>query len=110
MARENWTQLSLATPPILETVDDLDREAEWLQQALTNILDSCAKPLFITTYSKRWWNNDVKKARRTFTGAHHRWQQGLINFSQYKEARNSFYATIRREKRRTWEKFLEGEP
>lgn len=108
-ARENWIRLSLANPPILETTDNLDQEAKWIQQALTDVLNSWAKPLYITTFSKRWWNKDIKKARQTFTSAHHRWQRGQITFSEYKEARNSFYILIRREKRHTWEQFLEGE-
>ena len=59
--RENQTQLSLVNPPTLEIIDNLDREAEQLQQTLTNILNSQAKPLFITTYLKRQWNKDVKE-------------------------------------------------
>ena len=73
-ARENQIQLSLTNPPILETADNLDREAEQIQQALIGVLNTWAKPLFIIIYLKRQQNKDVKEVRRTFTSVHYKWQ------------------------------------
>jgi len=44
--------------------DDVEREAEWCQEAMSKVLDANAKKIRIYAWSKRWWNGEIKERRR----------------------------------------------
>jgi len=43
------------------TVDEVEQEAAWCQEAMSSILDATAKKIRICVRSKRWWNADIKE-------------------------------------------------
>jgi macrodomain Ter protein organizer (MatP/YcbG family) len=45
------------------TGDNVDRAAEWCQDALSQVLDAKAKKIGICARSKRWWNGEIKETR-----------------------------------------------
>jgi hypothetical protein len=45
------------------TGDDVEREAEWCQAILCNVLDAKAKKMRICARSKWWWNGEMKERR-----------------------------------------------
>jgi hypothetical protein len=51
---------------------------------------------------------EVKKERQAFARAKKAWQRGILIQQDLREARNSFYRTIRRAKRECWQDFLMG--
>ena len=69
-------------------------------------LDNYAKITRVCAYSKGWWNEEVAEARK-------RWERDKIEFGrdedrkqELKQARNSYYRTIRKAKRLCWQNFL----
>jgi hypothetical protein len=79
-----------------------------VEEALTEILNQYAKPIKLSPFSKRWWSQEIKEARRDYAQARRAWKTGFLDETEYREARNTFYRTIRQAKRECWETFLEG--
>ena len=80
---------------------------------LTKTLDLYAKPLRITAYSKRWWNDSIKKARFKYSQVRREFKLNLNNHSlllrnRLKIAQNNYYHIVRKEKRKCWQDFLQG--
>ncbi len=51
---------------LLCTEQELDKEVEWFQEKLSELLNTHAKITHITSHSKRWWNKEVSEARLTW--------------------------------------------
>lgn len=110
-AKEEWEEASIDQPHLSfsSTKEDLDKEVEWFESKLARLLNNHAKVTRITAYSKRWSNEEVAKARKSW-GKNKRRLRGDENFKdKLKQARNSYYRTIRKAKRFCWQKFLKGE-
>ena len=67
-AKDEWNMTSKgqAHLRLSYTKEDLDREVEWFESRLTELLNSHAKITQITAHSKRWWNEEVAEARKTW--------------------------------------------
>lgn len=110
-AKEEWEEASIDQPHLSfsSTKEDLDKEVEWFESKLVRLLNNHAKVTRIMAYSKRWWNEEVAEARKTW-GKNKRRLSGDENLKdELKQARNSYYRTIRKAKRLCWQKFLQGE-
>ncbi|ODM14906.1 hypothetical protein SI65_09658 [Aspergillus cristatus] len=109
-AAETWRALSQAQAPLGDTCtrEDIAQEAEWISEALTEVLNQHAKPIWVTPFSKRWWTDPVREARRQYAGARRLWQQGCIEDEHHRTARQTYYKAIRQAKRECWEAFLQG--
>lgn len=110
-AGEHWHELSegrLLVNAWVATPAELEAEACWMQESLKTVLDRHAPGRPPCARSKRWWTDDIKKERRLFGGARRAYNDGRIDFDEYRQVRNSYYRNIRRAKRLTWERFLEG--
>ena len=64
-AQSNWKRLNKNHQllDLLCTEQELDKEVEWFQEKLSELLNTYAKITHITSYSKRWWNKEVSEAR-----------------------------------------------
>ena len=87
---------------------ELDEEVEWVETLLTHILNTRCKKMRVTP-SKRWWNKKVAEARKTWAREKNLWGKASPDREKVKQARNTFYHTVRRVKRECWQKFLLGE-
>ena len=105
-----WKDSVAIRPPLSDNCseEDIAIEALWIQETLTEVLNQYAKPIRLTPYSKRWWGAEVKEARRTYTRAQRAWRAGNLTDEEHREARNTYYRTIRKAKRECWEAFLGG--
>ena len=90
------------------SVADVEEEAVWMQETLTEVLDQHAKPVRVTPRSKRWWKEDIKRARQAYSQARKAWRWQRVTTTGLHEVRNSYYRTIRTAKRTCWENFLAG--
>lgn len=79
------------------------------EKEIARLLDKHAKITRITSYSKRWWNNDVTKARKIWRREKKKFGSSNGNRAKLKKARNIYYRVIRKVKRVCWQKFLQGE-
>lgn len=103
-AREDWekSDAEQAYLDFSSTKKDLDKAVEDFENRLTRLLNTHAKALRITAYSKRWWNEEVAKARKTWSQDKRR-----LSGAELRQARNAYYRTIRQAKRTCWQDFLQ---
>jgi hypothetical protein len=75
------------------------------------VLNQNAQPIKVIAYSKRWWNDQVRKARSKYSRKRRNYRTTpnipLIK-ERLKQARNNYYHIVRKEKRECWQKFLKG--
>ena len=67
-ALSSWLAAAQAQAPLTDacTKANVDAEANWLQATLVDVLTRHAKPIRLCAYSKRWWNSEIKEARRAY--------------------------------------------
>ena len=94
----------------INTKDDLERAASVLTTNITKAIKSCTPPMRITSYSKRWWTEEltqlrkqVKKKRRIAQKTQDEWHK-----VQFKQARAFYKRSIRAAKSKCWNDFLEN--
>ncbi len=89
------------------TQEDLDKEVEWFESRLTELLNSYIKITRITAHSKRWWNEEVAEARKTWAKNKKRLRRNEDLKEELKQACNLYYKTIRKAKWTCWQEFLQ---
>ncbi len=109
-AQKEWVSQSQERPILKNSCNcfALDQEVKWIEDTLTNILNAYSKIMRVTCYSKRWWNEEVAKARKIWAKEKKVWGQVTPNREKLKQARNAFYHIVRKAKRECWQDFLEG--
>ena len=108
-AQSDWVKLN-ANHQLLDllcTKQELDKEVEWFQETLTELLNKHAKATQITSYSKRWWNKEVIETRLTWAKDKRRLGRDEDLKEEFKQARNQYFRTIKKAKRECWQKFLQ---
>lgn len=90
------------------SVQDLERQAEAIQQAAVQALDRHAMKVRICAMSKRWWNEDIDSVRKTVARTRRRWLSCRTseNWECYRKSRNALVAAIRKARKEHWEAFL----
>jgi hypothetical protein len=55
---KTWSELSRGRLDLMDecSIGDVNREAEWIEEALTKVLGEHAKLIKLCARSKRWWN------------------------------------------------------
>ena len=68
VAKEEWEKIGSSRPylSLSSSKNDLDSEVEWFEAALGGWLDKHAKITRVTSFSKRWWNDEVAQERKTW--------------------------------------------
>ena len=109
-AKRDWEEKSLLRPNLscLSSKRELDFEVKWFETALEVWLDKFAKITKVTSYSKRWWNDEVAQARKTWAREKKRLTAYANITKELKKAYNVYYHTIRKVKRQCWQDFLPG--
>lgn len=88
--------------------DDLEKEVEWFEPNLSLLLNKHAKVLYVSPFSKRWWNDKVADARKIWARGKKCYGKDLRYKEELKKACNSYYRVIRVTKRVCWQNFLQG--
>ena len=110
-AGKRWHMLCEGRPLIeaqSATAEELEAEANWLQDNLKAVLDRHAPGTSTRAHSKRWWTEEIKQERRVFGRARRAYKNSRVSFDEYCRVRNEYYRHIRKAKRLAWERFLEG--
>ena len=60
--------------------------------------------------SKKWWNSELTQLKKDMSSKHRiaRKNNSILNINIYKEARTTYFETIRKAKRNMWLAFLEN--
>ena len=109
-AKEDWEKSSRGQKYLTPgcTKEDLDKEVEWFESKIVELLDNHAKITRVCAYSKRWWNEDVAEARSNWAKDKRKYGKVPGYRQELKQARNLYYRTIRKAKRLSWQNFLQG--
>lgn len=86
---------------------ELKNEVKWFKSSLSKLLDRHAKTLYITPFSKGWWNNIVAKIKKIWAWVQKFYGKDLRYKNQFKEAQNTYYQVIRKAKPICWQNFLQ---
>ena len=86
--------------------EDLDQELKWFESSLSSLLDKHAKILYVNSFSKRWWNDEVAKAKKAWARAKKIYGRESSCKDKLRQAQNTYYHIIRKAKRKCWQKFL----
>lgn len=110
-AKQDWEKESSLRPHLshVSSKMELDSEVEWFEVTLGIWLDKFAKVTRLTSYSKKWWNDEVVQARKTWAKEKRRLRGCLNSNKELKKVRNAYYHIIRKAKRQCWQDFLQGE-
>lgn len=86
---------------------ELDQKVEWFESKLLLFLDKHTKILYVSPFSKRWWNDKVVKTRKVWTRAKKIYERDIKYKDELKQAHNIYYYTIKKTKCVCWQKFLQ---
>ncbi len=111
VAKEEWEKESLNRPclSLLSSKKDLDLEVLWFETMLSIWFDKHAKITKVSSFSKRWWNDEVVEARKTWAREKRRLKNSFGVTEELKKARNAYYHIIQKVKRECWQSFLQGQ-
>ena len=84
------------------TVDEVEQEAAWCQEAMSSVPEATAKKIRICARSKRWWNADIKERRRMIG----RERKRRRHSEEAARAKAELQKWIRRSKREMWSHYL----
>ena len=108
-AKRDWMQAQ-ADRPILDdnsSAADTEREAQWIGEEITDILNRHAKRLRICSRSKRWWNDEISQLRKDLGRTKRAAKNRQATRKQVAAARRLFSRAIRKAKRSMWNNFLQ---
>jgi hypothetical protein len=102
-----WLQMG-ENRPILNDMsfcEEVESEAAWIQDTLTDILNQKARRIRICARSKRWWNADIDSKRKAVGRAKRKLREEG-GAERLKSARKDLKSEIRKAKRKMWQDFL----
>jgi len=86
------------------TVDEVEQEATWCQEAMSSLLAATVEKIRIRARSKRWWNAYIKERRRMVGRERRRRRQS----EEAALAKAELQKSIRRSKREMWSDYLKN--
>ena len=71
LAMNTWNSLAKVQTSLTDScsLGDVEREAEWIEQSLTEVLKKHAKEVKLCARSKRWWGPLMVEAWREYSRA-----------------------------------------
>ena len=89
------------------TPEETEREAQWIGEEVTNILNHHAKRLRVCSRSKRWWNDEISQLRTDLGRTKRAAKHGQATRKQVAAARRLYFRAIRKAKKIMWNNFLQ---
>jgi hypothetical protein len=83
------------------TKEDIEAEAKWLEDVITDVLDRNAPRMRVCRRSKPWWNMEIKETRKKAGKTKRKHREGMIPWEEVRKEEKILYRTIRRSKRRS---------
>jgi exonuclease III len=113
--RTDWSLLKTKIVEFLPPITDepaspamVDRLAEDITAALAKAIECTTPRRRISPFSKRWWTEELTKARRETNKARNKFKRTGNEEHQkvWKKREREYRAKIKKAKRRTWRKFV----
>jgi len=107
-AQKDWKEKSSKRPVLNEksSEDDLQKDAEYIQQNFVNHLNGCCKKVKVCARSKRWWTAEIAENRKILGSIQRARKRGEALQQQVKRQRSNLQRMIRQSKIEMWRKFL----
>jgi len=86
--------------------EDLQREADWIQQNFVNHLNKHCKKIKVCARSKRWWTQEIVENRKILGSIKRARKRGEASQQQVRKQRSNLRRMIRKSKMEMWQKFL----
>jgi hypothetical protein len=83
------------------TKEDIEAEAKWFEDVITDVLDRYAPRMRVCRRSKPWWNTEIKETWKKAGKTKRKHREGMIPWEEVRKEHNTLYRTIRRSKRRS---------
>ena len=92
------------------TIPYLEELAINLTSILRELVEELAPIKKISSYSKKWWNKDLKALRKSLSSSKRRYKstRTLEDFNSFKRARNIYFKEVKKAKSTSWINFLES--
>jgi hypothetical protein len=81
------------------TKEDIEAEAKWLEDVITDVLDRYAPMMRECRRSEPWWNAEIKETRKRAGKIKRKHREGMIPWEDVGKEEKILYRTIRRSKR-----------
>ncbi|EED18393.1 reverse transcriptase, putative [Talaromyces stipitatus ATCC 10500] len=90
-AKDTWNELAKTQPILTDTTstEEVEREAEWIERTLTEVLNKHCKQIRLCAQSKRWWNSEIEAEQSVYSKARKAYQAGEISDEKHREARTT---------------------
>jgi len=107
-AQKEWKDKSAERSVLDEksSEEDLQKEAEWIQQNFVNHLNRCCKKVKVCARSKRWWTAEIAENRKILGLIKRARKKGEASQQQVKKQRSNLRRMIQQSKTEMWRKFL----
>jgi hypothetical protein len=97
--------------PVLDTSstpDDIQNEAEWIWEQLTEMLNKYARKIKIMARSKRWWGPEIKAVHQQYGRVCRDRQRGMATLAEERAAQRTYKRLQCKQKRCCWVTFLDN--
>jgi len=107
-AQKEWKDKSLKRPILDEksSGEDLQKEAEWIQQNFVNHLNRCCKKVKVCARFKRWWTAEIAENRKILGSRKRARKKGEASQQQVRKQRSNLRRMIRQSTTEMWRMFL----
>lgn len=92
---------------LFSTKDDFDMEGKLFEKSVTELLNNHAKMKRLSAYSKWRWNKEMMEAKSSWAKVKKNLRRDEIRKQGLKQFQNSYYWTIRKVNRLSWQNFLQ---
>ena len=108
-AKREW-QSQMAGRPLSDTagVDQLEEEAQHIQDSMVRVLDMHARKIRLCARSKKWWSEVIQERRRDLGRVSRLKRRGRADQAAIRQARNAYKKEQRAAQKQSWEKFLDN--
>jgi len=95
-AQKQWEEKSLLRPVLDENSsgDELQKEAEWIQEIFVNHLNRCCEKIKVCMRSKRWWNQEIAENGKILGSVKRARTRGEATQQQVKKQRGNLNCRI----------------
>jgi len=107
-------QNQLGNPPIIATIDDLDKATQELENHIQKLLQEKVPSPKVLPYTKRWWSRELTNLQKEYNHYRNQWtaakRRGNFNPTLQAaviKANRNYLAQIAKQKKNHWKEFLD---
>ena len=109
-AKREWQSQMAGRPMLSNTaeVDQLEEEAQHIQDSMVRVLDMHARKIRLCARSKKWWSEAIQERRKDLGRVSRLKRWGRADQAAIRQARNAYKKEQRAAQKQSWENFLDN--